>query len=327
MTNFIEDIIDLSSVHNLMESLQQATGTPASILDHEGQLLITAGGQDACTAIHRKHPKTSDHCRQSDSFFANFLQKDKLPDSGFIKHTCKNGLIEIGVPILINDSHIATLLFGRFLPEPIDTDFFKKIAGECGIDEQEYLKEILQLPVYDEVLVDKLFAVYSGIVELLSTLGNTHLEEAKARQELKRSEEKFRDLFNNSSDAIFIASMDGRILEVNEVACIRQGYERDELCSMHISELDDPKYVSSIKDRLARFKNGESFIFETAHQHRDGSSIPIEVSGRVIELEGEQVILAAARDLRERQDAPVSYTHLTLPTRSCQCRSRWGADH
>ena len=24
---------------------------------------------------------------------------------------------------------------------------------------------------------------------------------------------------------------------------------------------------------------------------------------------------------------PVSYTHLTLPTRSCQCRSRWSPDH
>ncbi len=303
MTNFIEDIIDLSSVHSLMESLQQATGTPVSILDQEGRTLVSCGKQDLCAEIHRKHPKTAERCRQSDSYFARFLQKYNLPDSGFIKHTCKNGLIEIGVPILINDFHIATLLFGQFLPEPIDYGFYKKIAAECGIDEQEYLKTVIQVPVYDEVLVDKLFAVYSGIVELLSRLGKTHLEEKKARQELKNSEEKFRDLFNNSSDAIFIVSMDGRILEVNEVACIRQGYERDELCSMHISDLDDPKYVSSIKDRLARFKTGESFIFETAHQHRDGTSIPIEVNGRVIELEGEQVILASARDLRERHDA------------------------
>lgn len=303
MTDFIKDIINLSSVSSLMESLHQATGTPVSILDHEGQVLVTAGGQDACAAIHRKQPKTSAHCRESDSFFANFLQKNKLPDSGFIKNNCKNGLIEVGVPIVINGSHMATLLFGRFLPEPIDYDSFKKVAGECGIDEQEYLKTILQVPVYDEGLIDKLLAVYSGIVELLTKLGETHIEEAKARRELKKSEEKFRDLFNNSSDAIYIVSMDGKILEVNDIACTRQGFEHGELTSMSIAELDDPSYISSIKNRLARFKNGESFIFETAHLHRNGSSIPVEISGRVIELEGKEVIMASARDLRERRDA------------------------
>ena len=30
--------------------------------------------------------------------------------------------------------------------------------------------------------------------------------------------------------------------------------------------------------------------------------------------------------LLRHEDVSVSYTHLTLPTRSCQCRSRWGAD-
>ena len=30
---------------------------------------------------------------------------------------------------------------------------------------------------------------------------------------------------------------------------------------------------------------------------------------------------------REQHPHPVSYTHLTLPTRSCQCRSRWSAVH
>ena len=32
-------------------------------------------------------------------------------------------------------------------------------------------------------------------------------------------------------------------------------------------------------------------------------------------------------DFLENEVIPVSYTHLTLPTRSCQCRSRWSPDH
>ena len=71
MTDFFKDIIDIPSVRNLMESLQEATGSPVSLLDHQGQILVTAGCQDICTTQHRKHPKTAERCRESDLFFAN----------------------------------------------------------------------------------------------------------------------------------------------------------------------------------------------------------------------------------------------------------------
>ncbi len=303
MTNLFSDIIDLSSVRSLMESLQEATGIPASLLDHEGHVLVAAGWQDVCGIYHRRHLETAERCRESDLFFARFLRDNDLPEEGYIRHTCGNGLIEIGLPIVINDVHFATLLFGQFILEPVDFDLFRRAAADNGFDEEAYLAAIARVPVFDPALVEKLLAVYAGIVELLIRLGRTRIEEVRARQELERSEQKFRDLFNNSSDAIYIVSLDGKILEVNQVACQRQGYTGDELRGMPVTELDDPAYAARVKDRLARFRQGKNVIFESAHLHRDGTPIPVEISGRVIDFEGEQAIMASARDLREREDA------------------------
>ena len=204
MPDFFQDIIDTASIRSLMESLQQATGIPVSLLDHDGNMLVSAGWQDICAIYHRRHLKTAERCRENDRFFSEFLRTNEMPEEGFIQHTCKNGLIEIGLPIVINDFQFATLLFGQFLPEPVDYDFYRKNAADCGVDEDEYLKAIVRVPVYDQALVDKLLAVYSGIVELLIRLGKTHIEEAEARKELVKSESKFRSIIDSSPMGVFL---------------------------------------------------------------------------------------------------------------------------
>ena len=145
MADFFNNIIDVPSLRSLMESMQQATGIPARLLDHEGQTLVEPSWPTVCSSHNRKHSNTAQNCHQSDLFFAGYLQENDLPAEGFIKHTCQNGLVEIGLPIVINGFHSATLLFGQFLPEQIDLDFFKSLAAGNGINEQEYIKAIIKI--------------------------------------------------------------------------------------------------------------------------------------------------------------------------------------
>ncbi|PLY00738.1 MAG: hypothetical protein C0623_06725 [Desulfuromonas sp.] len=303
MPNFLSDIIDVASIRSLLQGLQQATGAPVSLLDHNGDVLFSSGWNRACEIYHRKHLKSSERCRDSDRFFAGYLENEGFPEDEFITHTCANGLIEVGVPIIIDDYQFATLLFGQFRPETSEFNRFREIAVEFGFDEAPYLEEIRKIPIYDEARVKKLLAVYSGIVELLSRLGRTYREEQQTRTKLKKSEEKFRELFHHSSDAIYIVDQSGQIIEVNKVACDRQGYSYEELTSMNVRELDDPLFVDKIKDQISRIREDRSYIFESAHLHKDGTSIPVEISGRIINFEGQKAIMAAARDLSERQDA------------------------
>lgn len=53
----LDELIDLTAVQTLMESLRQTTGIPLGILDPEGRVLVATGWQTICIDFHRRHPE------------------------------------------------------------------------------------------------------------------------------------------------------------------------------------------------------------------------------------------------------------------------------
>jgi len=128
-------------------------------------------------------------------------------------------------------------------------------------------------------------------------LSKIELEEA-----LRHSEARYRTLFNSASDAIFIHSLDGRFLQVNDVACERLDYDREELLRMGPADIDAPEYAHLLPDRVAKIRAQGHLYFETAHVRRDGSRIPVELSSRIIDYDGGRAILSVARDVSQRRE-------------------------
>ena len=108
-------------------------------------------------------------------------------------------------------------------------------------------------------------------------------ERKKFEQALLASEEKFKTLFNSAADAIFISDLDGNILEVNEVVCERLGYDKKKILDMTLADIDRPKQAAPIPKRIEELYRRGHIFFETAHQHQNGTVIPIELSSRIIE--------------------------------------------
>jgi PAS domain S-box-containing protein/putative nucleotidyltransferase with HDIG domain len=128
-------------------------------------------------------------------------------------------------------------------------------------------------------------------------------ERKKAQEVIQESEEKFKTLFNSASDAIFIHDLGGHFLEVNEVACDRLGYNRKELLRMGLEDIDSPKLATMVPARTEELDQRGHIFYETVHMRRDGTVIPIELSSRIIEYNGEPVALSIARDITERKQA------------------------
>ena len=128
-------------------------------------------------------------------------------------------------------------------------------------------------------------------------------ERKKAQEVIQESEEKFKTLFNSASDAIFIHDLGGHFLEVNEVACDRLGYNRKELLKMGLEDIDSPKLATMVPERSEELDQRGHIFYETVHMRRDGTIIPIELSSRIIEYNGEPVALSIARDITERKQA------------------------
>ena len=124
-----------------------------------------------------------------------------------------------------------------------------------------------------------------------------------SREQLRQSEMKFRTLFDNTSDGLVIHDLEGRILEVNPLACEQRGYTREELLHMTVADLDAQEHRDRIQDRIQGIQERGHLLFETAHVTKNGTTIPVEVSARPIEFEGKPAILGILRDLTERKEA------------------------
>src|SRR5690606_12280701 len=129
------------------------------------------------------------------------------------------------------------------------------------------------------------------------------ISELKRREEeLQKSEQMFRHLFNNSPDAIFIIREDGKFVDANEVALKRYGYNLDELLTRTPNHLAPARLIEKIPEK---FQNAltQPMHFEWVHIKKNGEEFPVEVHSKPIFINGRQHIFAEARDITDRKFA------------------------
>ncbi len=143
---------------------------------------------------------------------------------------------------------------------------------------------------------------------IVSIIRNIY-ERKKVEEALRKSEEKYKHLFNSAADAVFLQTFSGdsgkssRLIEVNDAACKSFGYTREELLCMNSSDIIAPNYQKLVKDYINAMQHQSHITVESMHVSKDGIKIPVEVSIHSFELDGEKVWLSVARDITERKKA------------------------
>jgi PAS domain S-box-containing protein len=119
---------------------------------------------------------------------------------------------------------------------------------------------------------------------------------------LKLSESRFRNIFNNSSDAIVITGSNFSILEVNEVFLKITGYPLPETKKMKFSDIITDTYLPQLADQFMRFfqhENLPALECEIKCMHHPG--MPVEINSKLIEFEGQPALVSIIRDITERK--------------------------
>ncbi|MFA6971278.1 MAG: CHASE domain-containing protein [Gallionella sp.] len=129
-------------------------------------------------------------------------------------------------------------------------------------------------------------------------IANKLTEEIRCGEKLlKESEKKFRSIFESASDCIELISMDGHIIDLNHVGYERLGYTKAEMQGKRLAEFGTSEYAARLTENMALIKRKNHVTFETACIRKDGSIMPIEVSARIIELDGQPTLLSISRDI------------------------------
>jgi two-component system cell cycle sensor histidine kinase/response regulator CckA len=126
----------------------------------------------------------------------------------------------------------------------------------------------------------------------------TMLEDA-----LRASEQRYDDLFENATDAIFTTDLELTFTSLNGVAETLTGYPRAQATGLNVSAIVTPETLEVVRRKLDEQRTGRpASMYETEILTREGRRVPIEVTARLVYRDNRPVgTLGIARDISERK--------------------------
>jgi PAS domain S-box-containing protein len=127
-------------------------------------------------------------------------------------------------------------------------------------EELKKARDVLELRVRERT---------TDLVTINEQLKREILERKNAEKALKENEEKYRNLFEESRDAIYITTRDGKFVDVNRAALSLFGYDREEMIGLdavtiYLDPADREKFQREIE------KKGSVRDYEVRCRRKDG---------------------------------------------------------
>ena len=184
--------------------------------------------------------------------------------------------------------------------------------------------EILQ-PLYERRLVVLMLALFfiaaaafiAGLLwrnQQLSFLAYR----ANQRRDREAAARHFDKFFQLARDIYLLMDEQGIIVEANEAALSAYGYKREELIGLNISALRAPEARATLDSQWQASKGIDAVLFETSHLRKYGTSFPVEVSSRMLEIDGKQYHQSLIRDITARKATEAALkeaNRITMATR------------
>ena len=122
----------------------------------------------------------------------------------------------------------------------------------------------------------------------------------QAEEALRRSEERYRTLFELSPDGILLEDTNGDVLDANRAICEMLGYSRDEFQRLNVRRFAPPENHSQVEVHLALLRAGQRLTHEVWNLRKDGERRLMWLHEQSIPLpDGRQAILVVTRDITE----------------------------
>lgn len=130
-----------------------------------------------------------------------------------------------------------------------------------------------------------------------------NLRDITRRKEAEADLAAFKLATEHSNDAQYLIDQDARIRWVNRLACEWLGYTFDELTALTVGDINPLVSNAAFDVYFERTRQGRVVPFESIHRRKDGSTLPVEITPTVVEIDGSARMVAAVRDISERKRA------------------------
>lgn len=152
------------------------------------------------------------------------------------------------------------------------------------------------------LITDQCIKDADGQVVALQSSSIEITERKQAEIILKESEARFRSIFENSGDAIFLSSLDGKVYAANPAACRMFGTSEAEICRLGregLVDSRDPRLETALETRLRTGK----FRGELTFLRGNGQSFSGEITSTVFQEDGEARTSMIIREIIASKEA------------------------
>ena len=134
-------------------------------------------------------------------------------------------------------------------------------------------------------------------------------EDITERRQAEQAVTLFRALLDQAEDSIeIIDPVTGRFIDSNDKAFSSLGYTREEHRSLTVPDIDPIVTAPIFAQSMTRIREAGPLTLESVHRRKDGSTFPVEVNARLVQLDREY-LLAIVRDITERKRTEVALEH------------------
>jgi PAS domain S-box-containing protein len=120
-------------------------------------------------------------------------------------------------------------------------------------------------------------------------------------KKITESEKKYHQLFETVTDAVYLISDQGQVIDVNQAACTSLDRKKEEMIGLYINDVDHNLSVRQFLSFWDKAPLNTPKKFESIHKRKNNDLIAVEVTAQKIKFENETCFYAVAKDITERQ--------------------------
>ena len=183
----------------------------------------------------------------------------------------------------------------RFSIQPIPGNRYplKAIAAAPILAEGEVIGVLEALIPVDSLSTDDVM-----LLKGIGSLAGTAIRHAQLFEEVQVAHARYRQLFEDSIDPIFISDWDGKVLEANHEAIQLSGYSKAELQTMQLYHFTQIEW-KVVGINFAELAGGEPHTYESFLQPKLGPSIPVQVHVHAVNIGNQDGLQWIMRDITE----------------------------
>ena len=160
----------------------------------------------------------------------------------------------------------------------------------------------------NEALEDRVAERTATLQQTNNMLSDRIRKHQTTEEALRRSDERYRQLFESANDVIYTTDLQGFFTSMNRAGERISGYSRDEAPSTHIDHIVAPEYLTLARQMFARKLHGEvTPAFEIEIVTKQGRRVALEIRSQLLSRNGVPTgMLGIARDISERKHAQLA---------------------